>query len=344
MPKVIIGLHGLGNKPPKDLLEQWWKAAICEGLEKTAAADKDPPFELIYWADIVYPKPLDPLITDREDPLFLEEKYTRSRNEKDTEDHSLRKKVIDFMKSEMEKIFLNEDFSINYSFIPNAIMHRFFRDLESYYSDDFTEEKGGRGHSPVTVREVIRQRAADILNKHRGDEIMLIAHSMGTIIAYDVLNVLLPDLEINTLITIGSPLGLPVAKSKIAAENKNTLNEFRKLVVPPGVRRWYNYADIEDFVTINYDLADDFHAGESGVTIRDLLVHNDYEIDGRKNPHKSYGYLRAPKLSAVIASFLKAPVDYTGRKMFRRFRKLLEYLQRRKRPDMGRIRRRPKAA
>ena len=35
--KVIIGIHGLANKPEKKYLEPWWKSAILEGLEKIAA-------------------------------------------------------------------------------------------------------------------------------------------------------------------------------------------------------------------------------------------------------------------------------------------------------------------
>ena len=33
MRKIIIGIHGLGNKPPEDLLKIWWKKAIREGLK-----------------------------------------------------------------------------------------------------------------------------------------------------------------------------------------------------------------------------------------------------------------------------------------------------------------------
>ena len=32
MSKIIIGIHGLGNKSRKALLEEWWKASIEEGL------------------------------------------------------------------------------------------------------------------------------------------------------------------------------------------------------------------------------------------------------------------------------------------------------------------------
>jgi hypothetical protein len=29
---IIIGVHGLLNKPPKETLEKWWSESINEGL------------------------------------------------------------------------------------------------------------------------------------------------------------------------------------------------------------------------------------------------------------------------------------------------------------------------
>ncbi len=34
------------------------------------------------------------------------------------------------------------------------------------------------------------------------------------------------------------------------------------------------------------------------------MLNNNYEYDGEENPHKSYGYLRAPEVSKVIYDFL----------------------------------------
>jgi len=34
MAKVIIGIHGLANKPEKEALKQWWHDAIVEGGQK----------------------------------------------------------------------------------------------------------------------------------------------------------------------------------------------------------------------------------------------------------------------------------------------------------------------
>lgn len=75
MTKIIIGIHGLGNRPPKDILEKWWLEAICEGLIKTDDFLFKPNFELVYWADILNDKPLNSLITDPENPYYLDEPY-----------------------------------------------------------------------------------------------------------------------------------------------------------------------------------------------------------------------------------------------------------------------------
>ena len=49
MRKVIIGIHGLGNKPPKALLKIWWKKAIREGLKAIGHSRFFVKFELIYY-------------------------------------------------------------------------------------------------------------------------------------------------------------------------------------------------------------------------------------------------------------------------------------------------------
>ena len=59
MSKIIIGIHGLGNKPPKTILTDWWKKSLIEGLKKFNYTS-DFKFELVYWADILHPIPLDP--------------------------------------------------------------------------------------------------------------------------------------------------------------------------------------------------------------------------------------------------------------------------------------------
>ena len=73
MSKIIIAIHGLGNKPPQDILKKWWKMAISEGLKHIGHFRLFFKFEFIYWADILHTNPLDPQIKDKDDPLYLDE-------------------------------------------------------------------------------------------------------------------------------------------------------------------------------------------------------------------------------------------------------------------------------
>ncbi|MDX9945949.1 MAG: hypothetical protein RBS38_01195 [Bacteroidales bacterium] len=301
MSQVIIGVHGLGNKPPAPLLEQWWKSSMKEGLRLGKYGVSLPLFEMAPWSDIIHKTSQDPSVKDPESPYFIDEKYTEAQPDFHSGDNGTRKKVVDFIGRQMNRVFLNEDLTLNYSFITDAIISRYFRDLEIYYSDKPFESDGGS----ATYRELIRKRLLDKLIEHRNDDIMLIGHSMGSIIAFDVLTFMAPEIRINTLVTMGSPLGLPVVISKIAAEMRQKGISDTRLKSPPGVTgNWYNYSDILDTVAFNYRLADYYNENRSGVKPVDHLVVNDYESNKVRNPHKAYGYLRTPRFTAVLNEFI----------------------------------------
>ena len=303
MANVIIGIHGLGNKPPKPLLEHWWKLSMIEGLKASDYSQILPKFELVYWADIIYNRPLSKSEKDMNSPYYLDEKYIKALKYFPLENYYARRRLIDFIGRQINRIFLNEDFSLNYSFITDAILNRYFKDLEIYYMEDYT---GGRGKKYM-VKDLIRERLLRKLEEHRNDDIMLISHSMGSIIAFDVLTFIAPHIKINTFITIGSPLGLPVVISKIAAEHKRRLDGENHMLTPPSVyKSWYNFSDILDKIAFNYKLADDFSENSLGIKPVDFMVVNNYEINGVRNPHKSFGYLRTPEFSKVLNEFILA--------------------------------------
>ena len=128
---------------------------------------------------------------------------------------------------------------------------------------------------------------------------------MGSILAYDTLVLAKPLIQIDTFVTIGSPLGLPVVMKKIAAELSVKLNETVKLKTPQGIqRKWLNFSDIEDKVAFNYNLSDDYDANSIGILPEDYIVNNDYVINNVNNTHKSYGYLRTPEFSNALHEFL----------------------------------------
>ncbi len=300
MAKVIIGIHGLGNKPPKELLEDWWKKSMIEGLERLNMPLDLPQFELVYWADILYDKPLDIKISDKKDPFYLDGKYTKG-SEITTQDNNLmRKKVLDFLGHQLDKLLLNDDLTVNYQGITDVVIRRYFKDLDLYFAKECIDKNDIRCKAQILIRE----RLTEVLQKHQGNEIMLIGHSMGSIIAYDVLLFSSPKINIHTFISMGSPLGFPVVQGKIAMEWSILNDGTPKLRTPPGIKKhWYNFADLKDRVALIYHLRDNYKANRKGVKPRDFVVQNNYQIDNEANHHKSYGYLRTFEFSRVLRNF-----------------------------------------
>jgi len=298
--KIVIGIHGLGNKPPRKLLEEWWKTAILEGLRESDFPRYSLDFELVYWADILHPQPLSLEMPDENDPRYLDVPYAAAAGGHSVKEPGrLRQKILDYIDKKMLDLFLNEDFSINFSKLTDKLLSRYFSDLEEYYHAKYVDADG----KVLDAKQVIRQRLEEVLYRHRKHSILLIAHSMGSIIAYDVLSQPLAEWKVDTLATIGSPLGIPVVMHKIAAENRIAAGT--KLKTPEKILgRWYNFSDLEDKVAVNYNLSDDFSANSLNVAPQDFIVFNNYEYQGKHNSHAAYGYLRTPEMAKVIGEFL----------------------------------------
>jgi len=301
MKQIILGIHGLGNKPSKSILEKWWLKSIKEGLDRIDKERLTIPFELVYWADVIHPEPYDLNITDKENPLFIEEVYTKGNSEPRVHKATLKSKILRYIEEQLDRVFLNEDLSINFKNVSDKLIHHYFSELETYYDEDcnsLTDPK-------CNAKNEIQKRLKEVLNKYKDYQILLIAHSMGSIVAFDVLTEN-SKIKVDTLVTIGSPLGIPVIVSKIFAEQKQKNKNLKKPTVPDTiVSKWVNMSDMEDKVALDHTLNDDFNSNKFGLRAEDLTVVNDYEINNEPNPHKSFGYLRTPEMANVIHQFLR---------------------------------------
>jgi len=312
---VIIGIHGLGNKPDRALLTEWWRAAIDEGLERIGQPIPAFEFELVYWADLLHPIPKSLDVADPEDPLHLTHPYVPASQLFDRQPHRFRRRMLRTFENLMDRLLLNDDMTLNYEHIADSLIHYYFQDLEAYYASPAEGVVEGK----PSFRMLVRERLAATLRKHQQDRILLIAHSMGSIIAFDVLD-LNPDLKVETFVTIGSPLGLPVVMARIASERVRPGTPPGALTTPPNIiAAWHNFADLEDKVAVNFDLSDDYHVSANGVKPVDHEIVNDYEFEGERNPHKIYGYLRAPELSGLLAPFLTHPLPGWWERQVRSF-------------------------
>ena len=274
MSSVIIGIHGLANKPHEDTLKDWWHKAMLEGLKVNAGIDRSKlSFESVYWADVMYPEP---------DPKPDKYKPAKEGEIKRYKEGWL-EKLKDDMAQELGSALEMAKKAFGIDKLSETVIDKKLHDLHQYYE-------------VRKVRKKLRARLKKVITKNSGKRIMIVAHSMGTIIAYDTLRAMgrTQDMvKIDHFVTIGSPLGMPHVKLKIAEENA-------AVRTPSCVRKWTNFADRFDPVALDPRLADDFSENDRGVKVADDLVLNDW---GGIN-HKSYGYLRTPEFTDVLKNFI----------------------------------------
>jgi hypothetical protein len=215
-----------------------------------------------------------------------------------------RMKALDWAEKILDKIFLTNQHVFNVDLISDFIIRTKFRDLDLYYHNSNVAAADTSG---LLARKLIRLALAQVLRKYRHDNILLIAHSMGSIVAYDVMVHEAPTIDVHTFMSLGSPLGLPAITKKIFIESKKDFWAEKRVPTPENIRHaWYNFSDLKDGIAMNYNLSDDYASNSEGVGPLDIIVNNDYEFQGRKNHHKSYGYLRTTEVAGSIHRFLTA--------------------------------------
>ncbi len=123
--------------------------------------------------------------------------------------------------------------------------------------------------------------------------ILLLAHSMGSVIAYDALWQLSQgqslDVSIDTLITLGSPLGQRYIQRRLLGHQERGARRY-----PNNIRRWVNLAARGELTALDTELRNDFGEMETlGLLegIEDLEMFNYFRLDGVLNVHAEYGYL-----------------------------------------------------
>lgn len=272
--KLIIGIHGLSNKPAEKTLASWWEKAMLEGLKVNCKLSRDAlDFQSVYWAKDMYPKP------DPKPDKYRKAKKGDLKYYREGWTDYLREKLFDFGGDVLDS--MKEMFGTDA--LAEKVLKSKLKDLHRYYEKP-------------AIRKTLRGHLRQAILDNRDKRLMVVAHSMGTIIAYDVLRELGNEdanLSIEHFVTMGSPLGLPHVKHKIIEEN-------RLVRTPSIVKKWTNLADRRDPVALDIHLRDDYEANYSGVRVNDDLVMNDW---GGIN-HKSYGYLRTPEFSDLLKNFI----------------------------------------
>jgi hypothetical protein len=99
------------------------------------------------------------------------------------------------------------------------LTRHFIKDCAAYFYD--AEQK-----------RAIQQRLRDLLVE-QAQPYVVVAHSLGSVIAYDVLSTLSVDASFLLLVTIGSPLGIAEVQQNLV----------KPLKFPDEIRQWLNFFD-----------------------------------------------------------------------------------------------------
>ncbi len=152
---------------------------------------------------------------------------------------------------------------------PREILRLFISDVDQYLHDSL-------------LRGRVMTRLVNVLQQQQGKEIIVVAHSLGTVVAYDVLNTH-PEIAISSFVTLGSPLGLsPFIYNALLPEIQNP----QKHPFPASIiGNWSNFYDPEDIVALVPILAPLFPDASSKFVASTQVQNNP------DDPHSLTGYL-----------------------------------------------------
>ena len=292
--KKIIFVPGMNPKPdPEPHRKMLWRSMV-EGIRRSepelvADISAHPEaFSLIAWNYLYYHTKRDfshdlPWI----DALFNKHGPTAA----DIEDsQTLQRKMAKFL------FDLGDIFPFLIPFFPH-IVRDIANDVRRYFrnEDDVACE----------VRELLKKELRPILAEN--GEVLLIGHSLGSVIAYDTLWELshLEDLpgKVDLFLTLGSPLGMHYVQRQLRGSDQEGAKMF-----PHNIKRWVNISSVGDITALDREFREDFsHMLEYGIidNIEDHseAIYNFFRSDKGLNAHRSYGYLVNPAVGYVIADW-----------------------------------------
>jgi len=227
----ITFIHGIANKPPQDVLLEQWRTGLLDddGVDLDAMGVT---CSMVYWADLLYAEPLPEAVAARQEAAELEAAVDGGDTDM-TWLLDLDAEEADFVASLGAEVgmavvsatpgeaadVIAEDSPLEAiplpEFLKSRLMRVFLRDVHHYLYDAKFSPRPGESYP---VRTTIRSRTVAALTEGAAmpGPHVVVSHSLGTVIAYDVLTGLDEVPGVDALITLGSPLGLSEVQAKLA--------------------------------------------------------------------------------------------------------------------------------
>ena len=304
MAATVVYVHGNGNKIAPDRLKGEWDRALFGRDMGTRSA-------MAYWASLRYPQPLPGPVTDENDeepaaplpgtesvgadsvdPLGLQAEARAEALLELGGAESVDEKAVELddwlqrMAFQADALVEGEETEplppgLEALPLPRAVRVAIFRQLvKRTFTDVYAYFFGGYGEQ---MRDVVR-RTLDAVD----GPVVVVSHSLGTIIAYDVLReASAQERRVPLFVTAGSPLGVNEVQDLVR----------RPLHVPAGVEAWRNVCDARDLVALDHTIRPEYIPAER---CSDFFVMN-----SSKNHHGIGEYLAAPAIRDVVRSLVE---------------------------------------
>ena len=309
MAKTILFIHGRSFKPAKPALSRLWKDATRYGIERSFSR-KVGAFDaakkvFVYYGDISndYLRRLGRKYNERKDvedrkhvlevlKTYTSRQFTKARYDKLPGKTPLKEFFADTLSGPLKWLGLSEKAIASVA-----------PDMREYWNPD--SQFGSDVRWPFT--EALR-RAMD-----GKDKILVVAHSLGTMIAWDTFWKFsyygeyqrYRGRRVDLWITLGSPLADETVKAHLKGAGARGSRQF-----PATIVHWENVAAEDDYISHDQTVKNDFKRAlryPKKLAFRSIQDHRIYNLTVRReesNPHSSLGYRVHPKTAELIGKWL----------------------------------------
>lgn len=291
----IIFVPGLNPKPPPELYQSQLKRVLLHTLGRTRPraaqrlAANDAAFELVAWTYLFHGAHRDITVDLPSIERLLEQ--TAATREDMRELRSWQRRLLRWSHLVGDR----------WPYLGRRLAPANTRRL-MHEANRYLKNRDGIG---ADVRAVLRGtlEAAWL----RSESVLLMGHSLGSVIAYDTLWELTHEHrasgEVSLFVTFGSPLGTRFVQRSLKGAREAGAARY-----PHNIRRWVNLAALGDTTALLPRLRPLYREMLDLELVESLEDHVDFANyfrgDSGLNPHEAYGYLAQPLLANIVADWL----------------------------------------
>ena len=284
----IVYVPGLLPKPEPDVHhDALWRCFINalehHDPEVAGQIDRDT-FELVAWTYGFYGRHRDFSI----DAQAVEDCVSRTAaSERDRREARTLKRRLDGV---IRRLSDHAPFVIPHLAGERVRLH--LADLARYRHD----VDGAASRVRATLSRTLLEGPAD-------QRVLLIGHSMGSVIAWDTLWQLSREqghtFRVDLYLTMGSPLGQRFVQRDLRGWQRHGLERY-----PDNIRRWHNLTAVGALTAAYPRLAPRFRGMRALLERQsDEIIDNWFRLDGELNPHAEYGYLANAATAKAVAAW-----------------------------------------